>query len=107
MTSFFVFKSIRILICMTIIVMSIHQVKCIRYGDELRSFGITRTDSSKTFSNMAAKMSKKKQDEIKAIKQREQDEEAYRRHRIFQQYLELRGMMEGTSVLKDFFTRRY
>jgi hypothetical protein len=107
MTSFFIFKSIRMLICVTIIVVLFHQVKCIRYGDGLRNLGITRSDPSMTFSSMAEKMHKKKQEEIKANKQREQDDEAYRRNRIFQQYLKLHGMMENTSVLKDFFTGRY
>ena len=73
------------------------QIACVRYGYEMRRFGIS--NGIPYYLEKMVKENRKKQEA--------EDREFQRRYQIIQAFLENQRILGRTSVLKDFYSGRY
>ena len=94
-----VFWTITLVLIVLLCVAALHrnrQIECVRYGYNFKK----RINGSDTISYLIEEKADKE-------RRRKEDEEAHRRYRIFQTYLEKEGVLGRTSVLKDFYSGRF
>jgi hypothetical protein len=95
-----VFRTITLVLIALLCVAALHRnsqiVECVRYGYNFKK----RINVTDTMSYLIEEKADKE-------RRRKDDDEAHRRYRIFQTYLANEGVLERTSVLRDFYSGRF